>query len=121
MKHHPIHPVVALLSPPMKCVHILTATILCLTTIACGLVPPPEMSGTLEVVVTDQDEQPVAGAAVAVWYSDGRKRTGTTGSDGTYVQQHLVRGSYRVEVAGQSESCYVEEREKTRCPFVIDR
>ena len=105
----------------MKCARILTTTILCLTTLACGLVPPAEMSGTLEVVVTDQADEPVAGVAVAVWFSDGRKRSGNTGSDGTYVQQHLVRGSYRVEVGGQSESCYVQEREVTRCPFVVDQ
>ena len=97
-----------------------TLLILSLAITGCGLLPPDEMSGTLEVVVTDQAEQPVSGAAVAVWFEDGRKRSGNTGSDGTYVQQHLARGSYRVEVGGQSESCYVQEREVTRCPFIVD-
>ena len=92
---------------------------LVIATTGCFLLEPPEMSGALRVVVTDQDDQPLAKVSVAVWFSDGQKHGGDTDKDGVYLQQHLVRGSYRVEVAGQSESCYVQERTVTQCPFVV--
>ncbi|MDE2676938.1 MAG: hypothetical protein OXI76_03420 [Gemmatimonadota bacterium] len=98
---------------------LLATSLTALATSGCGLMPPPEMSGVLEVIVTDQEGEPVPDMPVAIWTSEMRKRDGMTDDDGRHVQQHLVRGSYRVEVAGQSESCYVEERETTECPFKV--
>ena len=102
-----------------KIIPLLTLSLVIAAAGCDHLLPPAEMSGALEVVVTDQDDQPLAKVPVAIWFSDGRKRSGETDKDGMYLQEHLVRGSYRVEVAGQSESCFVQEREVTQCPFVV--
>lgn len=88
-------------------------------TAACGLLPPDELSGVLKVVVTDEDGQALADVPVAIWTPDNRKSGGNTGNDGVYTQQHLRKGSYRVDVSGQSESCVVRERQTTQCPFTV--
>ena len=97
-----------------------TALVLALFTANCDILDPPRW-GAMEVLVTDQDSQPVAGAVVARWDANQVKREGETGADGVAFFPNVRRGDYRVETAGAAPAtCHVKGRETAQCRLVVE-
>ena len=75
----------------------------------------------MEVLVTDQDNQPVAGAAVARWDANQVKREGETDANGVWTDPNVRRGDYRIETAGAAPAtCHVKGRETAQCRLVVE-
>ncbi len=98
----------------------LTALSLALFTANCDILDPPRW-GAMEVTVTDQDRQPVAGATVARWDADQVRREGATNADGVWVDPNVRKGHYRIETAGAAPvTCHVKGRETAQCRLVVE-
>ncbi|MCY4400328.1 MAG: carboxypeptidase-like regulatory domain-containing protein [Gemmatimonadetes bacterium] len=119
----------------MKKKFAVTLTVLGLVALVsanCEILDPPQW-GAMEVLVTDEHDEPLADVAVARWDADQRRRSGKTDKNGVWVDRNVRKGNYRIEAVGRyteddqlepvsarPSACSVKAREKAQCRLIVE-